>query len=338
MYPEDAWSNLKLGLRLGPLPRIMCTTTPRPKQFIKQVMKEADVLVTGSLYENKDNLPESFIRDLMKLEGSRLARQEIYGEVIEIEEMGIIKRSDWRLWPHDKPLPRFQFIVMSIDAATTEKDRDSKTHDPDFSACSVWGMFEHLNKRRFMLLDFWQERMGLPDLIAKVKKERQVTYGDIDVPAFKPAAFAPLIKFNNFGRRIDLILIEQQGGGRQLVQMLGTEGILCHEYNPGRLDKLQRLHMVSPAFAQGLVYAVESETILGRPKLWTEEIVSQMCSYAGKGSLPHDDALDCGVGALRYLIDNHLGPMTVEIRPDGRRADEGVEFVPPALEGNPYSE
>jgi predicted phage terminase large subunit-like protein len=186
-----------------------------------------------------------------------------------------------------------------------------------------------------MLLDFWQDRLGLPDLITRVKKERQYTYGDTQVPAFRNTAFGPLIHHGSFGRRIDLILIEQQGGGRQLLQMLGTEGILCHEYNPGRLDKLQRLHLVSPAFAQGLVYVVESERQRGSPKLWSEEIVKQVCSYAGKGSLKHDDALDSATGALRYMIENHMGPITIP--PEELAKARDVELVSDHLSENPYS-
>jgi phage terminase large subunit-like protein len=346
-YPEDALSNLELGLRLGDRPRMAWSTTPKPRAFLKELIKDTErdgVVVRGTIFENRENLPQSYLDGLLKFHGTKIGDQELLGQIIDIEELGIVKRSSWRLWPHDKPLPRMLFIVMSLDCATTEKDRDSKTHDPDFSACSVWGMFEHQNKRRFMLLDFWQERLGLPDLITRVRKERQYTYGDVDVPAFKQTAFGPLIKHGNYGRRIDLVLVEQQGGGRQLLQMLATEGILCHEYNPGRLDKLQRLHMVSPAFVQGLVYVVESETHPGKPKLWADEsigtnpttpgLISQVCSYAGKGSLPHDDALDCTTGALRYLIENHLGPMTVDIRAEPRA--EGVELIG-GLTENPYS-
>jgi phage terminase large subunit-like protein len=332
MYPDEALSNLRLGLRLGALPRLGWSTTPRPKQSLKQLIKETDVVVTASLYENRENLPDSFLDDILKYEGTKIGRQEIYGEIIDIEEMGVVKRSDWRLWPHDKLLPKFQFVIMSLDTATSEKTVDSKTHDPDYTACSVWGMFEHKLKRCMMLLDFWQERLGLNDLILKVKKERQYTYGDVDVPAFKNTAFGPLIKHNNFGRRIDVILIEQQGAGRPLIQMLASENILCYEYNPGRADKLQRLHMVSPLFVHGRVWAVESETRIGKPKQWAEETISQVCSYAGKGSLPHDDALDSATQALRYLMDNFSGPLTVEVRKDEPRE---VQLLVP--EENPYS-
>lgn len=336
-YPEAALSNLQLGLRLGRLPRLVWATTPKPRAFLKQLIKDTTKnghLCTGTIFENRENLPESFLEEVMKFDGTTLGRQELLGEIIDIEELGVVRRSHWRLWPHDKVLPRFQYVIMSLDTATTEETRDKKTHDSDYSACSVWGLFEHKNKRNMMLLDCWQDRLGLNELIKKVKQERQYTYGDEQVPAFRNAAFGPLIKSQAFGRRPDMILIEQQGAGRPLVQMLASENIMCHEYNPGRADKLQRLHMVSPLFVHGRVWAVESERNPGKPKQWTEEMVSQICSYAGKGSLPHDDMLDSGTQALRFLMDQFSGPLTVDLT---ERKESGVELVTEPMEGNPYS-
>ncbi len=56
-YPQETWDNLELGLRIGPDPRVVVTTTPRPIPVIKQLLadkKTADVRV--STYENVANL------------------------------------------------------------------------------------------------------------------------------------------------------------------------------------------------------------------------------------------------------------------------------------------
>lgn len=334
MYPEEALYNMRLGLRLGTHPRFIWSTTPRPKQAIKQLVKDSCVVITGSVYENIQNLPESYMEEINRFVGTKIGKQELFGEILDPEELGIVKRSDWRLWPHDKAQPAFEFIIMSIDSAMTEKTVDSKTHDPDFSACNVWGLFQLKGKRHMMLLDAWQDRLGLNDLILKVKKERQHVYGDTQVPAFRRTAFEPLIHYGNFGRPIDMILIEQQGAGRPLVQMLASENIHCYEYNPGRADKLQRLHMVSPLFVNGRVWAIESEARPSQPKSWAEETISQTCSYAGKGSLKHDDCLDACTQALRYFLENFSGPLTVA--PAEKKADD-IELVADHLSDNPYS-
>jgi predicted phage terminase large subunit-like protein len=183
-----------------------------------------------------------------------------------------------------------------------------------------------------MLLDCWQDRLGLPALIDRVRKERRYTYGEQDAPRLQPTAFGRPVLYNNFGRPVDLICIEQQGAGRPLIQMLAKEGIFAYEYNPGKADKLQRLHVVSPAFSQHRVFAVESDTTPGVPRKWADPLIGQVCSYAGKGSLPHDDLVDVTSMGLRYLMDNFLGPVTGP--PQVREASD-VEVV--RYRENPYA-
>lgn len=326
---KEPISNIRFGLRLGLRPRMMWTTTPKPRSELKDLIKKTDVLRTGALYENKENLPESFLQDILQYEGTKIGRQEIHGEVIDLEEMGIVKRSDIQLWPHNRPLPKFVYIILSLDTATTEKTVDSKTHDPDYSACSVWGVFHDAKGINVMLLDAWQDRMGLPALITRVRKESQYKYGDAESPIIKLTYLDKEIK-GDIGRKIDLILIERQGAGRQLQQMLATEDILAEEYNPGKLDKLQRLHLVSMLFTHKRVWAVESEKNLGQPKTWADPLISQLCSYAGDGSLEHDDLLDTATQALRIVKDRFLGSFTVSTK------DREKGYAPPAKRPNPY--
>ena len=66
--------------------------------------------------------------------------------------------------------------------------------------------------------------------------------------------------------------------------------------------------------------------------MWADELITQVCSYAGRGSLKHEDALDSATGALRYLIDNFAGAMTVPVLKDEPRE---VELLVP--QDNPYS-
>lgn len=84
-YPQQTYDNLMFGLRLPPDPRAVFTTTPRPIPIIKNLIKDPDVAVVyGSSYENMDNLSEVFRRNVLKkYEGTRLGRQEIYGQILD---------------------------------------------------------------------------------------------------------------------------------------------------------------------------------------------------------------------------------------------------------------
>ena len=304
---DDVWDMAMMGLRLGQHPQALWTTTPKPKELVRKLVakKPGRVIVTGSTYDNKANLPDSFFDQLAQYEGTTLGRQELYGELIDPEESGIVKRSQFRLWAHDKPLPRFDLVVMSLDTAFTEKTMDKRSGDPDPTACSVWGVFFHEKRNNVMLLDCWEEHLGLPDLIRKVKKELNVSYGDDDDTAVIKPLFGSSKPLTS-GRKPDILLIEDKGSGISLRQMLEREGIEAYAYNPGRADKLTRLHIVSPIFARKMVWLPESAKHPGRPRNWVDPLLHQLCSYTGPGSIKHDDFVDSVSQCFRLMMDKRL--------------------------------
>lgn len=335
-YCEETWDMMRFGLRLGDNPQVVVTTTPRPIELVRKLLKDAQtpkskVLVTrGSTYDNAANLAKSFLDEITQYEGTQLGRQEIHAEVIDPEESGVIKRSWIKLWPKDKPIPQLEYIVMSLDTAFTEKSVDRKTHDPDPTACSVWGVFRQDKKPSFLLLDCWQEHLGLPGLIERVKKEYVVRYGDDDMkPMIKPLV-GPKQSYLT-GRSPDLLIIEDKGSGISLRQMLAREDILAYPYNPGRADKLQRLHAVSHLFAHGFVWVVESDKRPGNPRSWAEPLISQLCSFTGEGSIKHDDFVDSTTQALRLLADRGYVSVTRPVIDRSKAAEYKPQLV------NPYA-
>lgn len=335
-YPEEAWSNLIFGLRLGPHPQIFWTGTPKPKPFIRNLVKEPrSIVVSGSTYENRENLPDVTFRNIAKYEGTAIGRQEIWGDVIDPEEAGFVKRSDWRLWPYGKPLPKFRFIVMSLDTAFTEKTWNKKDQKRDPTACTVWGLFEHERKEHVMLLDAWEDHLGFPALLRRVKEERQMTYGDSDEPIIRPALLNRGQRPKHQGRTPDMIIIEEKGSGISLIQSLAVENVLAQPYNPGDLDKLSRLHASSPLFPHGRVWAIESKIARGQPRTWAEPVISQVCTYVGEGSLEHDDLLDTATQALLYLMHKFNITFTVRTSVDAQNA-AALERLKKDRRRNPY--
>lgn len=84
-YPDETWSNLLLGLRIGRDPRVVVTTTPRPIRLIRELRSKATTV--DSQYptdRNIANLSPTYIREVIDpLRNTRLGRQEIEGEVLE---------------------------------------------------------------------------------------------------------------------------------------------------------------------------------------------------------------------------------------------------------------
>ena len=79
-----AWSNMRLGLRLGPWRKIFAATTPRSRPFVRSLIKDPEVSVsTATMFENP-HLPDEYKQRILKLyEGTRLYRQEVLGELID---------------------------------------------------------------------------------------------------------------------------------------------------------------------------------------------------------------------------------------------------------------
>ena len=126
-YP-DTWDQYKFALRLGEHPQTLVTTTPRPTKEIRDLTKREDtVVVRGSTFDNAANLSESALAELrLRYEGTRLGRQELYGEIID--------DIDGALWTRDMiesaredtepPLAR---IVVAIDPAVTSSSGSDET-------------------------------------------------------------------------------------------------------------------------------------------------------------------------------------------------------------------
>ncbi len=86
-----AWDNMLLGLRLGDLPRVLATTTPRAVPLMRRLVDEASagsvVVTRGSTYSNVANLPEYYIERMRRqFGGTALGRQELDGDMLgEVE-------------------------------------------------------------------------------------------------------------------------------------------------------------------------------------------------------------------------------------------------------------
>ena len=116
-----AWDNLLFGLRVGSLPRVCCTTTPRAIPWVKNLKdKPTTIITTGSSYENRQNLSPRWFKDVIQpYEGTRLGRQEIHAELIE-DVVGALWTREviekFRL--NDSPV-EFTRIVIAVDPSVT---------------------------------------------------------------------------------------------------------------------------------------------------------------------------------------------------------------------------
>ena len=93
-YPEATWDNLMLGLRLGAEARALVTTTPRPIALLRRLLGAGSSALTRGRTADNLNLADDFVGDVTeRYGGTRLARQELDGELIEDVEGALWTRA-----------------------------------------------------------------------------------------------------------------------------------------------------------------------------------------------------------------------------------------------------
>jgi phage terminase large subunit-like protein len=117
-YLRGAWNNLVLGLRLGPAPRAIASTTPRNRQHLRKLLAAPSTVVShGSTNDNPHLDPDVRQRLYETYSGTRLAAQELEGKMLEDVEGALWSPElieSVRLGPTDGPLA-FQRIVIGVD-------------------------------------------------------------------------------------------------------------------------------------------------------------------------------------------------------------------------------
>lgn len=310
-YIQEAWDMMQFGLRLGDSPKVIVTTTPRPKDLILELIgREGDdvIIDRASTYDNKDNLAPTFQRQLEQYKGSKLYQQEVLGEIVDLEDGKVVSRDMFRLWPANKPFPKFEFIVQSYDCAFTDKQYNDPT------AMTTWGVFKPMDgPMSVLLIDCWAEHLTFPQLKPKVLEEWRVSYGE-----------------GKDAKRPDLILVEDKAAGISLVQELRQMHLPVRPWNPGNADKMTRLQITASIFTTGRVWLPESSVRSGYVKDWAEGFLSQICSFPDSA---HDDYVDSTTQAIRLLKD--MGFLDINPEPRYDDDDDYLEVQPKRV--NPYA-
>jgi len=112
----EAWDMLQFALRLGDRPRQVVTTTPQNVGVLKAVLRNPSTVVTHAPTEaNRAYLAASFLAEVRaRYEGSRLARQELDGVLLEDAEGALWTTAMLERCRADRPA-RLDRIVVAVD-------------------------------------------------------------------------------------------------------------------------------------------------------------------------------------------------------------------------------
>ena len=121
-YAEATFDMLQFGLRLGPRPRQLITTTPRPLPLIKRLLTDPRTRVTRApTSANKEFLSPVFLDTVVgRYAGTRMGRQELDGELIEDRPDALWSRALIEACRVTEP-PALSKIVVAIDPPGTSR-------------------------------------------------------------------------------------------------------------------------------------------------------------------------------------------------------------------------
>lgn len=113
--PDYVLSTLRLALRLGPSPRLVVTTTPKPRRSLYQLMAEPTCITTQAGTDaNAANLSPGFIENILALyDGTDLIAQEVEGKLVEGDGQ-MWRREDFTNARGDTP-DGFDRVIVAVD-------------------------------------------------------------------------------------------------------------------------------------------------------------------------------------------------------------------------------
>lgn len=122
-YLEETWEQIRYGLRVGPRPHCIISTTPKARKLIKKLVKDAIAepgygqVTSANTFANPhlDARVKQALKD--DYEGTRMGRQELYAELLEDVENSlwtpdIIDRHRINLFDFPEKLDR---LVVGVD-------------------------------------------------------------------------------------------------------------------------------------------------------------------------------------------------------------------------------
>ena len=130
---EEAFSNLRLSVRLG-YARIVWDATPKRRHpLLKDLLADAErdplrhAIVRGTTLENAANLGDGYVAELeRKYGGTQKGREELLGEMLEESETAIFKQA-WIDTARRRAPERYARKAIGVDPAVTSRAGSDRT-------------------------------------------------------------------------------------------------------------------------------------------------------------------------------------------------------------------
>lgn len=268
-YADQVRDQLDLMIRLGD-PRVVYTTTPRPTQVFREIIREPDtVVLRGTTLENRRHLSKKFMKRVYrKYEGTRLGRQELGGEILD-DNPGAL----WKIAMIEKHRvvtapPDLLQVVEGVDPAVTSDEKSAETGIVVVATAMCRCKGKNPERHAFVLAD-------LSDIMTPDEWAKAVAKGYHD-------------------HRADRVVAEVNNGGDLVESNLRTLGDsdISYEAVHASRGKAIRAEPVSALYEQGKVHHVGAFA----------KLEDQMTQWNPLTDRKSPDRLDALVWALTHLM------------------------------------
>ncbi len=132
---EESWQHMRYGLRVGPRPRAVFSTTPKNRKLIKKLFEDSKsghkrrTYVAGATTDDNPHLSKD-VREMLYEDygGTRLGQQELFGKILDD-----VKGALWTLEVIEKnrismeELPPLDLIVVGVDPQALDNPSSDET-------------------------------------------------------------------------------------------------------------------------------------------------------------------------------------------------------------------
>lgn len=306
-HDVDTWDTLMFALRLGEAPRVVATTTPRARALVKRLVKEHGLgraeMTRAGTQANAENLAAGFVSSLEEAyAGTRLARQELMGELVEdppgaMWSREVIEGGRVRLSEIGRPPP------------SGREDAASR-----LPLCSTGGgqVFERVVVAVDPPASSGAKADACGIVAAGLRNGVVYVLADASCRGLRPLAWAERAVAAAREWGAGEIVAEANQGGEMVRQVLEMAGAGAREGLRVRLlyareSKTDRARPVSAAYEQG---RVKHAGVF-------RELEDEMCSFGAEGVHASPDRVDALVWAVKALRDKPaVGPRILNLWSD----------------------
>ncbi len=123
---DTAWDHMQLGLRLGPRPHAVVSTTPKPRKKYLTIREDVRTVRTGASTRDNPHLDEKVRAKYFEVYGgTRLGRQELLAEIL-LDTPGALWT--YAMFENRQPAPAdLVRTVVAIDPAVTSGEDSDET-------------------------------------------------------------------------------------------------------------------------------------------------------------------------------------------------------------------